>query len=625
MKKDSEDERETLRRGRAGRSDVRDTAVAKPPVPENEIEVLARDLEASDRRYLVRNRLGLGGMGEVTDTFDVKIGREIAMKTMLRQDPRVMAAMQERFLREARIQAILEHPAIVPVYDIGFSEAGLPYFTMKRVRGETLRNVFADEQDQRTTIRKKSRHRMLSSFVTVCLAVDYAHQRGIVHRDLKPDNVMLGAHGEVYVLDWGLSKVVDPKGQLAAAEGMLDSETRPGDIIGTPGYMPPEQVLGHHDEVDARSDVYALGAILFELLVLTPRHAGKDNMAIFESTMDPSRVPPPPPPDTPPELYALALQATSYLRDQRPRSARALAESVERYLDGDRDEGLRKKLADERVQAAKNELERASAGSSEEQAAARAAAMQHAGKAMAFAPEHVEASKLVLELLAKPPDNTPAAVRREIEVLDNAHLKGAMLDNTIRICTWLVFPPMMLLMGVKSALFGALIVFVLAVCAAASVLLYRRGVASKPARYGLFSGTSAFFALMAGLFGPFLLIPTLASINTLLFSAQSPRRERPTIVALGLLFFLAPILLEVLGVVPPSFEFRAEELVLLPRVVSFPAGVTFTLLTVVSTVLIITPTVFTVRLRDALRSAEKQLVLQKWQLYQLSGARGGAQ
>ncbi|MBL8743125.1 MAG: serine/threonine protein kinase, partial [Myxococcales bacterium] len=271
-------------------------------------EVLAQDAmnDTTVDRYRMLELLGRGGMGEVTKSLDLKIGREIALKTMRPIAPEDLPQATSRFLREARVQALLEHPSIVPVYDIAFGPDG-PYFTMKRVRGETLLDII---EGSRNTVKstlglRHSRHRLLSAFVTVCLAVDYAHQSGVVHRDLKPDNIMLGNHGEVYVLDWGVARVL-PVGDRQSVVGDDSDDTHPGDMVGTPGFMSPEQVLGQLELVDAKSDVFALGAILYELLTHEPLIEDGTNIAVLEATLNPDR-PPPPPRDVPPELYTLIL------------------------------------------------------------------------------------------------------------------------------------------------------------------------------------------------------------------------------------------------------------------------------------------------------------------------------
>ena len=299
-------------------------------------------------------------MGEVVLAHDARIGRNVALKRLRTLTPSSEALA--RFLREARIQARLEHPAIVPVYDLGRDAEGAPYFTMKRLAGVTLLEKLTAVGHTATT---ESRQALLRAFVDVCLAADYAHSRGVVHRDLKPSNIMLGDFGEVYVLDWGVARVL---GTAAVASDIdtarapadselaigdispLDSETQAGAVLGTPGYMPPEQLTG--DEVKPAADVYALGAILFEILAsepLHPRGTGRDGEharhaeRVARASAGPDR-------EIPPELDAICVAALAADPAARP-TARQLADRVQRYLDGDRDVERRRALARDELAA----------------------------------------------------------------------------------------------------------------------------------------------------------------------------------------------------------------------------------------------------------------------------------
>src|SRR3954471_17945738 len=181
--------------------------------------------------YTVGEMIGRGGMGEVLLAHDEVIGREVAIKRMRRADPDPDA--ETRFVREAKIQARLQHPSIVPVHELGRDADGRPYFTMKRLAGVTLHQLLGGP-----------RQRLLRAFADVCLAVEFAHEHGVIHRDIKPTNIMLGDFGEVYVLDWGVARVLDEDGSghpsvrdIITVEG----ETQVGAVMGTPGYMAPEQ------------------------------------------------------------------------------------------------------------------------------------------------------------------------------------------------------------------------------------------------------------------------------------------------------------------------------------------------------------------------------------------------
>jgi serine/threonine-protein kinase len=624
VKRDTQGDRPTLPRDPAAPHDtirtVRFQAQSLPkPIDEPELDGPLSNASAVEDRYRSTDLLGQGGMGEVRCAFDVKIGREIAIKTMLALPEGEVRVAASRFLREARVQALLEHPAIVPVYDIGSDARGLPFFTMKRVRGETLHDVIGSAiKSLRTTQGQRGRHRMLSAFLTVCMALDYAHQRGVVHRDLKPENIMLGPHGEVYILDWGVAKIGNQAGAAANELDFGDSGTRPGEMVGTPGFMPPEQVLGQHDEVDARSDVYALGALLYEILTCKPLHDGQDVMHVLESTMSASRVDPPAPPDVPPELYALALRATRFHKDDRPKTAREVADAVERYLDGDRDEELRKRLADGRAREAQQLAEEALSGPLEQRDAARARAMQEAGGALALAPKHTAAASVVLRLLASPPAEDPREVDGELAALERGHSKGVLKDNAIRIGSWILLAPLPILMGLRIPWVGALAVALLGVGSMLAAGAWRFGFAGRAYRLGLFGLTSLLAVIMTSIFGPLVFIPGFAAMNTILFSVQAARWERALMITGGIASFLVPLSLELLGWVPASMTFEAGGLLIHPRMTEFPPTLTIVFLTLVSIAGIVTPALLTGRLRDALRMAERSLVVQKWQLSQLS-------
>src|SRR4051812_1353777 len=227
-------------------------------------------MPTGNARYAFGPMLGRGGMGDIMLATDIQIGREVAVKRM--RDARGSVS---RFLREARIQGRLEHPAIVPVHEVLTDSAGHPYFVMKRLTGTTLHDIIVASRDdslESTAAGRHSRTRLLRAFADVCLAVEFAHTRGVIHRDLKPANIMLGDFGEVYVLDWGVTRVLGDD----ETPGSLDPTpsggggTEAGAVLGTIGYMPPEQLRGL--PVDRRADIYALGCVLFEILCGEPLH-----------------------------------------------------------------------------------------------------------------------------------------------------------------------------------------------------------------------------------------------------------------------------------------------------------------------------------------------------------------
>lgn len=227
--------------------------------------------EVQSDRYEDLALLGIGGMGEVRKVRDTLFHRELAMKIIHPQVQRFPAGIK-RFMEEAHIVGQLQHPSIVPVFDKGRLSNGRLFFTMSEIRGEELSSLVEEYHQARKDddpIAPSLRQRLLHIFHQVCTTMSYAHEKGIVHRDLKPENIMIGAHGEVLVVDWGIAKVMHQEDiSLAGMEEFSygDDKTQVGQVTGTPAYMSPEQASGCVDDIDERSDIFTLGVILFEIL-----------------------------------------------------------------------------------------------------------------------------------------------------------------------------------------------------------------------------------------------------------------------------------------------------------------------------------------------------------------------
>lgn len=271
---------------------------------------LVEQPEIPTTRYEILDRLGEGGMGVVYLARDRELGREVALKVLRTPEP--SAEERERILREARILASLEHPGIAPIHDVGVLSDGRVFYVMKRICGDRL-DSFAHSPQPRTEL--------LRVFRQVCDAVAFAHATGVIHRDLKPQNVMLGAFGEVLVLDWGVAKLRAHPAEAAHAREVQPTgeHTAPGAIVGTPGYMAPEQLTGRSTAVDERADVFGLGGILCFLLTGDHPPTGLPDGERWLTVPAP--------------LRAICERARAPLPEHRYRSASELAADVANYVD----------------------------------------------------------------------------------------------------------------------------------------------------------------------------------------------------------------------------------------------------------------------------------------------------
>jgi serine/threonine-protein kinase len=334
---------------------IHDAAISPAGEMPNNLSLAFRD-----SRYRPRKLHAHGGLGEVYVADDTELGRAVALKRI--RDGRGLHTEDEiRFRREAAITGRLEHPGVVPIYGLGSDASGRPFYAMRFIEGQTLADAIdafhraetpGRDQGERTLA---LRH-LLTRFVAACQAVAFAHSRGIIHRDIKPANIMLGQFGETLVVDWGLAKgaaatgeqnletILPTNGQSSTAgqetlvapdaaartDGSRDSATEAGVILGTPAFMSPEQATGQWDAVGTASDIFSLGASLYQLLTGRPPYRGELTLedAIHARYLWPRRHKA----DVPPELEAIVLKAMARRPGDRYPSAQALAADIEKWL-----------------------------------------------------------------------------------------------------------------------------------------------------------------------------------------------------------------------------------------------------------------------------------------------------
>jgi serine/threonine-protein kinase len=356
-------------------------------------------------RLQLHGEIARGGMGAILKGRDTDLGRDIAVKVLL-ETHRGKTELVQRFVEEAQIAGQLQHPGVAPVYELGVFADRRPYFTMKLVKGKTLAALLAARPSP-----VEDRAKFVGVFAQVCQTLAYAHARGVIHRDLKPANVMVGAFGEVQVMDWGLSKVLQEGGvvderkaqqrqevsviRTRRSEGSgtreVGSDTQAGSVLGTPAYMPPEQARGEVDLVDERSDVFGLGAILCEILTGQPPFSGKNAEAMRKARtgavaeacarLDGCGA------DA--ELIGLAKRCLAAEPWNRPRDAGQAADAVTTYLNS---------VAERLRQAELAQV--AAAARAEEEAKRRVLADQLAATAQSRAQVEAQRRRLTLGLAA---------------------------------------------------------------------------------------------------------------------------------------------------------------------------------------------------------------------------------
>ncbi len=549
-------------------------------------------------RYRVQRRIGKGGMGEVMAARDEQIGREVAIKRMRAANPSARAI--DRFLREASIQGRLEHPAIVPVHEISKDSDGLPFFVMKKLVATSLAKLLEEGSP---------RQRLLRAFAEVCLCIEFAHVRGIVHRDLKPDNIMLGDFGEIYVLDWGVAKVVGEDdgdfGDVGSGSGV--HATAAGTAIGTPGYMAPEQVRGKAD-IDARADVYTLGCLLFEILAGEPLHPrGFIGMqaALEERDSRPSLRAPER--DIPPELDELVVQATAPELAARIATAREVGERVQRFLDGDRDLAMRRKLAQEHLEHARAQFE----------AGERRAVMREATAALALDPALAGAAELVGRLMLEPPKETPPEVEAQIRADDVRDAKTIARAGLGTVIASIVFAQLLWWIRPPGSLAPLVMTGVLAADGILAVIAVK---ARRPIPGAVLIANTIIIVVTARLFSPVLIAPGVAA-SLAMAMVLTPRFSwlgSPWSVGAFMIgAVIVPFVLEPLGILSQTMGVDGVGLWLHPPAIGAHEGPAIVVGALYAAALIAGACIAGYAMRVRTQAAHRHLHLQAWQLRQL--------
>ena len=550
-----------------------------------------------DKRYDLKSVIGRGGMGEVRLARDIRIDRDVAVKLMRvsTTDKEILA----RFFREAHVQGRLDHPAVVPVHDLGIDHEGQPYFVMKRLTGITLAEALQDP--------KWTQKELLARFADICLAIEFAHARGIVHRDLKPANIMLGDYGEAYVIDWGLARVTDDNKPLVIPTlSGEDGHTEAGALLGTPGYMSPEQARG--EEVDASTDVFALGCVLFEIVAGQP--ALPRGLAAIDPTLTTEEHRPSTRAvDVPLELDDLAAHATANKRTSRP-TARELGERVQAYLVGDRDTARRQQLAKEHVERAQAALARGGDDG-------RAIAMREAGRAFVLDSTNKDAQDIIARLTLSTPKPLPAAAI-EAANLSRARVRRRVLGwgaasyafIALGLCSLFMFPVRHMWPLVSS----------IGVLVAISASLGWMSMRLMPMRSLWYLWILALNTLVlittSYIFGPLLIVPVFLC-GSLAVYLNTPIGFHPSMVVVThVAAMVIPLATELTGITPRTFSME-HGLHLQPYAVDLPTSGLVMVMIVAMILQFANTTITALSQRRGQEVALDRIHAQSWHLRQL--------
>ncbi|HBQ17245.1 MAG TPA: hypothetical protein DEF51_41010 [Myxococcales bacterium] len=566
--------------------------------------------------YRLIERLGVGGMGEVWRADHRTLARPAAIKLVR---PELLGARDSddamrtltRFEREARATAVLTSPHTIEVYDFGRADDGSFYYVMELLEGMDLEAL-----TQRHGVMPEER--VVHLLLQVCHSLRDAHENGLVHRDIKPANIILGEFGEVYLLDWGLAGLAKQRDEAVRELKALrlTRETMPGSLLGTPGYMSPEQATGGVQELGPPADVYALGCILFEILTLMPLHDGEGVVSLLDATIRgttdrrPSRRATHQKID--PELDRIVMRATALSSEDRFQSARELFLEIETYLDGRRDEEQRMQLADERARAAATEAKAAlSKGDSFEE---RRQALRDAVGALSLDPSNELALRTFADVTTTPPDALPPDVDESLADASAARLRWVGGAVSIVYASAFVYLPFIAASVVEHWL-PVVVSYGFLLTAAVVGLLTARAARPRPRWIAAAMVLSNIgFAATAPFFGPLLVTPSLLAINTAPYALYLGTRGRRLALAFGLGTISTVIGLGMMGAIPVEYAFQDGVLVVHSGALRFAPIPTLVLLTLLALGQMLGAMLGASRIRADLDRAERALHMQSWLL-----------
>ncbi len=626
-------------RERRAMSDREPPHVAPSPVDEPELSLnparrmimisTAPSELAGASRYAPQHDLPPRTAMTRTLCLDRRIGRDVVLAR-----PEPGTQQQADFVTMARLQAQLEHPSVLPIYDIADDEVG-SYYTCKHARGLTLAQVLdALRERQPAAEASFTHHKLLSAFAGVCMAVDFAHARGVAHGGLHPTNVLLGAFGEVSVLGWEHCKLIDKRepeiSSMAAVlgkmtPGALDLSKAPGaewaTRQGNLGTLAPERLLGQDAAPTPAGDGYSLGAILFEILTLQPLHAHDEPMRMKVATLKGANAQArqrAPERDVHPALEAICVKATAMAPQRRFDSVRALHDAVQAHLEQHLADERRRASADAHAEAAREALGSGAELPLEPSTGAYETATRELRSALALDPGHPAAMQLLVQMLVAAPEEQPAEVAAALKNQRShdreALLHGASAAHALMVALALGFA---LALGLRRPF---VLVAIVALLIGITLMLRFGRLTNNPRRVWLVAGAIVLLvAACTTVAGPLLIVPPVASAyaTMLIIALRADSRHRLLIIGGLFAAFLVPLGLQMLGVIDGSYVFTGTEVLLRPGLLQLGEPLTLIALATLCCGVLLLPAVMLGRWVDALARAEQEQLVAAWQLRQL--------